>query len=464
MQSENQESQPNQPSPSVSMSGAGQKPGFTSTRKGKIITIVVVLVVLLLLAVLLAAIAAHNKSGNSGVAKDSASLYVKRDGYNPQKLSKGTADPEALIMNAKKPAVTYDGKAIIQACNVLSLDAIHQLGVHLYPNPLAVVVDRTYFDGQGKGKLDLDPYSLPLDTATNSCDYGLADGVSLELTVFQPNYVPDSAVTDALHRYTKQAPINGADVYADKADETLRYYIIHTNGMYLQMNLVSSLLDKDSSLKPDDFLKQAAAKVINNLAVEAKDPSGPPKITYDSPIFKKSYANGCDLLTADDFKSINGEEAGPLVREKSGSGVGVVSFRQTTSDKNSYAYIDNACQRDSILGGVGVGTNGSIKINQTHVFVTTESFTQDQPAKLSYDAVKASSKNVTSATSTKIGDEAMFGDRVDQKKALTFRKGRFVISISNVDVLDKPTISDSEIIKKLTPVAQRIANKLGSLE
>jgi len=459
------ENQPPQPTSNSSLSEAGAKPKFLSSRKGKLTVLIIVVAVLALISGLLALAAKYDKSGSSGAAKDSASLYVKRDGYDPQNLSKGTADPEALLMNAKKPAVTYAGKPVIQSCNVLSVDTIHQLGVHLKANPLAVVVSRTYFDGQGKGKLDLDPYSLPLDDATNTCDYGLEDGASLELSVFQPNYVPDSAITDTIsRRYQKQAPINGADIYTYKADENLRYYFIHTNGIYAQMNLVSSLLKKESKIKPDDFLKQAAAKVIANLNAESKDPAGPPKITYDSPVFKKSYANGCDLLTADNFKSIHGEEASPLVREKSGSGVGVVSFRQTTADKNSYTYIDNACQRDSILGGIGVDASGDIKTDQTHVFVTTESFTQDQPAQLSYNAVKASSKNVSSATNTKIGDEAMFGDRVDQKKALTFRQGRFVISIATLDILDKPTMSDSDMVKKLTPIAQSMASKLKSME
>ncbi len=459
MQPENPNPQPPVLSPPPTVE---PKRGFFHTKAGKITIVAIVLVVLVGIAALLTASLKSDKS--SGTSTDTTSLYVNRNGYNRQQLSKGTADPEALVMTPAKSPIAYGGTPVIQACNVLSIDAIHQIGMHLKANPLAVVVDHTYFDGQGKGKIEPDPYSLPLDDETNTCNYSLQNNFSLSLSVYQPTYVSNAAITYEIGRVYKQTPsINGAEVYTRQSDKDIRYYIIHTHNTYAQVSLLSSLAGKDS-VDPDQFMKQALAKIVDNLNKEAANPAGIPKVTFDSPVFKKSYANGCDLVTADDFKAINDDEASPLVRQKDGSGVGVISYRSVSSDQNSYTYIDNACERNGILKGIGGDATGHISINQTHLFITATSYADDKAAVHSYAFTKSESKNVSSATSTKIGDEAMFGDRSDQKKALTFRQGRFVFSLSTVGPIDTPKISDGDLVKKLTPVAQRIAGKLQKME
>lgn len=182
-------------------------------------------------------------------------------------------------------------------------------------------------------------------------------------------------------------------------------------------------------------------------------------MTYDSPVFQKSYANACELTDNGDFHTLYGLDASPIATEDLASGVGVVNFSDTGAANINYNYIDNDCERESVLGGVSGNPAAGITLNQTYLYVDTESYLDAKPATLSFAADQKSGQNVVSVNA-QVGDQVMFSDQAGLSNALTFREGRFIVSLSVVSPGAKASYSAADMIKSLTPLAQKIAGEL----
>jgi hypothetical protein len=326
----------------------------------------------------------------------------------------------------------------------------------LTPNPLTEVVTRNFFDGKGPATLPLDPYSLPTDDVSNSCTYNLQNGLSIILNVYQQTYAPPSAVQDEISRlYQAQPDISGSQVYFYQADKTLEYYIVKTGSIYSQLAIVSG---NGATGNPATVAQTLINTITQNVSKEAAHPGGPATMTYDSPVFKKSYANACSLTDNSDFRSLYGVDAGPIAQERLGSSVGVINFHSNGAADINYNYIDNDCERESIVNGVTAGAGG-ISVSQTYLLIQTESYLDSAPAMLKFAANKQSASNVT-PVNAKIGDQVIFSNQAGLASALSFRQGRFLVNLSLAQPGTSPAFSTASMIKYLTPVAQRIAGEL----
>jgi len=397
------------------------------------------------------------KKTGGGQSANGNVYYYNRPGYNKKDLSTGTGDPEALKPVANSTAVTYGGSPVLQACNVLNLDDLHKANLHLVASPLTESMTRSFFDGKGLATLPADPYTLPSDDAANSCVYSLENGLSVTLNIFQPSYVPARAVQDEIsHLYQSKPAVNGSQLYFYQSSSTLEYYILQTGNVYSQLAVAAA---DGATGNLDQVAQTVLGPIARNLPVEIARPGGAAKMTYASPVFQKSYANACELTDNSDFHKLYGKDASPIATENLSSGVGVINFSDTGAANVNYNYIDNDCERESVLGGTTASSSGSISLNQTYIFIDTESFLDAKPATLSFAADQKSGQNVVTVN-TKIGDQVMFSDQAGISNALTFREGRFIVSLSVVNPGTKPPYSAATMIKSLTPLAQKIAGEL----
>ncbi len=400
------------------------------------------------------------KTNGGGQSANGSVYYYNRAGYNKKDLSAGTGDPEALKPVASSTAVTYGGNPVVQSCNVLSLDDLHKANLHLIASPLTESVTRSFFDGKGLATLSANPYTLPSNDATNSCDYSLENGLSVTLNIFQPSYVPASAVQDEISHYYQQKPaVNGSQLYFYQASSKLEYYMLQTGNVYSQLAVAAA---DGANGNLDQVAQTVLGPIARNLPAELAHPGGPAKMTYASPVFQKSYANACELTDNSDFRKLYGKDASPIATENLSSGVGVINFSDTGAANVNYNYIDNDCERESVLGGASANSSGGISLDQTYILIDTESYLDVNPATLSFAADQKSGQNVV-AVNTKIGDQVMFSNQAGISNALTFREGRFIVSLSVVNPGTKPLFSTPTMIESLTPLAQKIAGELKNM-
>ncbi len=372
-----------------------------------------------------------------------SSTRYQRPGYSAEDVTGAIGDPEAIVMTAKSEPAQYRGTSALQACNILTLGNLHQQGLHLIPNSLVGPVQRKYPDGQGQAAFDPNPFSLPtLDI--NECSYSLKTKPGhVSIRLYQPNYVAVSAINREVSRDYQPVPdINGVKVYkAIRAGEAGEYdYFLRLGDV--GVNVDARLGAGDT----DQIMSKLLAAATQNLAAQGTHPTGPAIIHYDSPTFKKSYANGCELTTGADVQAIFGGSVGPFVEETLASAVGVINFT-TAGDETDYTYIRHDCTRRA------VGTDSTARRS---LRTRTTSYVLPKPAE--HDLAFSKSQAEEGAPDVKIGDEAFLESESETSHTLVFRRGRFVIELLLYDSTKQT--SSEQAIQKLTPIAQRIASRL----
>lgn len=379
--------------------------------------------------------------GSSGSSQDSATLYIKRSGY--EKVTDGIGDPLGLVSKTTNNVVTYRGTAVIQPCTLVSLKDVREAGLLTQPNQIVGSVTRVYFDGQGTGILDeAGDISLPFDSDSNNCKYSLVEGGLIDVTVYQPTYANSKAFDYAIGRnFTAIADTNGLKTFERKATNSKpnrSTYALRGNGFDAQFTI-------------DTPNSEAKTKLLNLLASRLTAASTTPtpleKFTFESPILEGDVANACDLITAADFKEVLEVEAGPFVEELVGSAVGVV--RSATSDK-LYNYVSHDCKRRS----ADHSTEDKTFLIDTKTYETAEGAIDA----LAFEQ-SANSISKTEKVSTVVGDETFFGNTASMDNALVFRKGRVIARISYFVPKGNEDIEASERIQRLLPIAQKIVNE-----
>jgi hypothetical protein len=409
------------------------KPRFS--RKKLLVMAVIALLVIFGIAVALA----NGGKKDDGTNKPTGNVYYDRPGFERSKLGDAIGDPAPLITKSGAAAVSYKGSPVVQACNLLTVEELRKQGLQLSPNSLTAF-ERTYFDGQSQGTLNTFSSSLASMGDTNDCTYPLDDdNGTMSIDVYQPAYNQPSAITYELRQYTANGSVAGLARY-ERTFEDSTYYLLRDGDSAIQIQL-RKVSDKAVAEK-------LLSKVAENYTHEKGAPAGPVQFTYSSPVFNKTYLNGCSLITANDVTQLFDSEASPLVTERAATATGVTYYTQQ-KNPTYYSRIEHACVRQAVSDGFS---------DRKSLTAETTSFTTDEAAKLEMQSGRRLDADVISV-STKIGDDVYFSNTTGNNPEMVIRKGRFVVNLSMYDQT-KSRMTQRDQVQRLTPIAQSLVARI----
>ncbi|HEX6462706.1 MAG TPA: hypothetical protein VFZ58_05590 [Candidatus Saccharimonadales bacterium] len=424
--------------------------------------VIVVAVVIVLVGVIIAAALLNKSQPGSNQTSDNSSLYYDRPGYERSKLGTAISDPMALKITANNQAVNYQGQAVIQACNVLTLDDITNEDLLIKANTLPTPYSRVYNDGVGKasyGQVTSSSLSsLGLGMDVNSCNYVLEDenSASIGVNVYQPFAVPLSVVDQEVQReYAATGSLEGLEVFKKKESSSTpgsapkNEYILRKGGsaVYISLALPSGHASKEQAL-----LVKTAKKFNTELA----QPTGVSTVSYDSPPLTKPYVRACGLLTNDDMKELSGKDASPLAREGIAPSTDLLQLNSAGKQK-MYPAVQNECVRATPREGTSL-LGGGVSLT-----AQTISYLEPTPAEAWLDAQrKTNQNNRENMDVDDIADEAVAYIDVTGDGHVIFRKGRVVVDISlegdGMRSLSLRSLKD--VASKLAPIAQNMAERV----
>jgi hypothetical protein len=415
----------------------------------------------LLLIIIITAILVALLGANKDTPQTSTPLRHERPGYDLNKLGSGTADPFAVKFMPNDTAVSHKNNKVVQACNVLTVDDVTKQGLFIKANTLSTPIARVINDGVGKGdyeqKISASSLSgLSLGADINSCTYVLEsddEAPTIVVNAFQPFTVSEKVIDDRLKTYTASSSIEGLEVFTKQASATDRTeYIVRQRGNgAFYLSLGTSQADKKQALLA------AAAK---NFVREQSNPTGVSTLTYDSPVFPKSIARACELLTNDEVRTLSGRDAGPLARENIASSIGTLIF-SNFNDDTPYPYITNECTRSTTGGGSGLSGDG---LGNFSLGVETTSFLTTAPAKhaVKMQEQKGPNNRESLALKEQVGDGGVAYTSASGDFRIIFSKGRFVVELS-LEQQSTRTAGVSNLAQaaeKLTPITKAMAERV----
>lgn len=395
-----------------------QLPQQSKPRFSKKILLIVAGVVVLLIALLLFVLPGgkddSKKKGSDSKTDSLSDLYYQREGYAD--LSTGIGDAQALYFKpGNSSALDYQGTKVIQACNVLTIDDVRATGFKTRAYQiLGNGFERNYFDGQGKGVLPASDYSLPDDTESNYCKYGVETTGSITVDVYQEPHAKVSGLTDAVRRMTKRPnPIGENNVYERQTSDNSKEYIIGKGSTAAAVSFLGVPIDKHEAI---------IKKVSDNLTAQKSNPTGAPKVVFESPLLDgKPYADACDLLTPGTIKKFFNAEASPLVKQTFANSVGVISYDKQDGSKIYDNYVMTECERGPVK------TEADIEnFNRRYITIEAQTFRSELGAQTDMVFLKQYNKNSRSAQSA--GTDAFF-TKEPGGETLHVRQGRVVLAL-----------------------------------
>jgi hypothetical protein len=400
-------------------------------------------------------------SSSSGNSAEDGQVF-KRPGHDHDKVP--IADGAPLKETANPKAVNYQGKPVVQACNLLTIADLNRLGVYYAANPAPNTAnyERTYIAADGTAPLktiDLG-FSTAGTFALNKCSYNLVDSAgrenqdSISVAVSQPAYVSDADIPigQAAGTYVRKPNIGKVLVYshrlpAKNPGDAVGDGVMRLGDLTVSINFV--LTSGGYAGKLDDI----ATTIAKNIESQKASPTGPAAVTYDSPVFSKSVAQPCQLLTPDTFASTYRTQISPLVVEQPATAVGVAVF-QGQNDQKAHDYVTISCARGT--GEEDPGARESLLLRAT-------SYLSDESAMLHLNTLR---QHGGQNTATMLGDESLVQTSAalaSSRGGLAFRKGRFVFELSVQDVRHyRNGLTVEQSNKMLTPAAQGILRNLGN--
>ncbi|MGP3959786.1 hypothetical protein ACTWPT_27620 [Nonomuraea sp. 3N208] len=380
---------------------------------------------------------------------------VPRPGYEKLAEDEGVVDPAALVEKPGEPPYKHAGSTVIPACNLMTFADLKKHGLVLNVNPLVPAYKRSYFDGQGKGPMeDGSDLFLPM-TPPNSCDMALWPEGMLTISVFQESYTKASALDYEFKDYVKRPAIGGVTVVEKKrgtsvVDKTTRY-------LTFALRLEKTVAQVQLSVKAGSQLeaqKQAVLKTIaGNLEEQTARPGGVTSISYDSPLITAKPGMACEVLNADDFRTLFRRHSAPFVTEEIGSAVGRTDFSIGTDirDPNEYAYVDTLCERNT---GEGHRADGHRLRLQITSYMAAPAPAHNMKFGGPYDGAQPLSRPV--------GEEAYCVTKQYARSAgaVVFRKGRFLVTLTMTEPNQQPNRDPAQHCGRLSPIAERVAGRL----
>lgn len=398
-------------------------------------------------------------SSPSGSAEDGQ--VFKRPGHDHDSFP--IADGAPLKETANPKAVNYQGKPVVEACNLLTIGDLNKLGVYYAadPAPNTVNFERSYIAADGAGPLKT--INLGFSTASgfalNKCSYNFVDSAGqgnqdrIEIAVSQRAYVPGANIPigQAAGNYVRKPNVGNVLVYShrlsgDNPGDAVGDGVMRLGDLTVNINFV--LTNGGYAAKLDDI----ATTIAKNIGSQQESPAGPAAITYDSPVFSKSVAQPCGLLSPDTFSSAYHARTSPLVVEQPATAVGMAIFRGQ-DDHQPHNYVTISCARGT--GEEDPGAREALLLRAT-------SYLSDESAKLHLNTLR---QHGGQNTATTLGDESIVQTSAalaSSRGGLAFRKGRFVFELSVQDRRHFPNgLTVEQSSRMLAPAALGILRNLG---
>jgi len=448
----------NQPTNTTGSEPTPMPPRMGMSRRKKVLLItgagIAGLIILIILGTFIISLFTPKKPQAPADLSHTADLYIARPGYDK---TDGIGDATALMQVPTKNVISYGGTNVIQACNILNIKDINDSGMKLEPRQDAQGVKRTYFDGNGAGNIVLDSSTaLPFDEDTNSCTYyvqGSRANNYVNIATYQSAYVTMGAVDSTLARnYTQLGAIHGVNVYMQQKESPpdplladVDIYIIRSSNAASQVTLAMG--DKDAKSKLLD-------KIAANMAAAQTTPTPVDRFELQSPIFNGTALESCSLVDNSAFRAVFNSDASPLVQERTGSAIGIIQHQPDPKKPGTYYnYTSSDCTRYA-------PARTYLYANRIAITTTTYETVDGAKGQYEFDHTESPFTAKVMATPVTVGDESFYGDVAGIEHAITFRKGRVIVSASYDLGQNNKSVSDAQRMQTLMPLVQQMVTKL----
>lgn len=412
-----------------------------SHKKKKIITALIITLVLVLLAIATAVAFTRVATRKQATFTPDKDTLVIRPGYT--NLSEDIADPLALVQKESENIVAYQKEPVIDACDLLPLNAIREEKLLIAPSMDAGGMSRHYFDG-GSQTIDKNWQEAPeLTRDLNDCSIPLSDSEgtkngTLYVEVFQPTYYSAVGMRSTIDDYLRTDAINDVEVFertSTPIQDERSFYFLHKDNVYVALEFNTGNEASETVIRG---LLETAAERLNQ---RIKEPRGAADFGYESSTFSGEYATACELSKAEDVETLFKAKASPSVQERIATSTGIIK-----NDNKLSNLINNHCVRRTTEDNAGAKT----------LTLEAGSYENEQAAK---SVMAAHGEERSDKTKVKVGSEAFFSASGLPSNALFVRSGNTVLVLSGYDPVAKD-IKAEEQIKKITAVIEAILQRL----
>lgn len=428
--------------PSIDQTDPTPPETSSSSPKHKKLIITLVIVSVLIITALVTAIL-FTQAAVKEVAKvpPDPTLRIEREGYPAMDESVG--DPFALVQSANSKPVSYQKQPVVDACSLLSLEAIKKQRLLVTPGTDAGKISRHFFDG-GSDTVDkswLDSAELARDL--NECDYPLINSGknngNLHIEVYQPAYASAAGLRDVLDDYLRSGEtIEGVALFNrtnTPIEDDRTFYFLEYKGVYVSLEFA---IQSDTE---GTIARSLLESVAANVRSMTQNPAGPSLFAYKSSTFTGRYVSACSISSAQDIKDVFKRPASPLIHERLAPSIGVLSYGNKKQN-----YIKNHCIRTMTSS------------DEANVLTyETASYESDEGASAAFVPLKTGG----AIAIEKLGNEAFFVTDSSPRNALYIRSGTAIVTIA---IQDEQTSSPETYIKTLTPVAQKVIERIANYE
>jgi hypothetical protein len=405
-----------------------------------------------LVGVVVAVTPSTRKGGESGATSPATSSIdngtlqkVDRKGYADLDED-GIVDPAPLVEQGRERAVRQAGAPVIPACNLLSFADLKKLGLLLHPNPLPGGVKRSYFDGQGTGRIDMSSDLFLPSAPPNSCQYMIRPEGFVDIQLSQSSYTNPGAMQYMFTKYLPRPALGRVSVAQQNDRDT--EITVYTLRLGKTLALVNLKPGNDAK-----FVRPVLKTIAANLERQSSGPTGLAKLGFDSPLLGAGSAVACSLYGADDFRSIFGKPASPYVEDEIGTAVGVTNFSINTTipDTRDYAYTATTCRRVAVQGD----SYGRFVLE-----LEVTSYQADAAPKHSMDFSSPLDGGVPLKQTVGEGAYCVTRKYARSDGALLFRQGRFLVTLTMYGTKQKLSGTPESRCERLVPLARRVAERL----
>lgn len=351
---------PNQPYPGGPPPGyqgfPGAQPSGTPPKKSKkklvfgIVGGVVVLVAASVVAINV--FGSHSGRKSDTGTGDAEAAVFDRPGYQ---RGAAEADPFAIVEEPNPAPARYEGKPVIQACNLVSMKDLADHGLRLLsftdPNTAIKRVHPVDENEPGLGKSPKPDAIVLHDDSRNSCDYHFEvtgdRPESIMISVHQETYydvsgIPGRYLSGRDAEYAKQGQVGAVEQYTTIKRPVMadREAVLKLGDTYVRVS--GSMADNGELSKQFDPLVRLAAE---NVAKQAANPAGPSRYRFDSPVFKTPAGHACDILRPADLQTLLGQPTTPFVQEGPPTAIGKISVPDNHTEGN---FLHTSCTRRAV--------------------------------------------------------------------------------------------------------------------
>lgn len=434
--------QPITPTPVQPVQQPPQSPAPKRMSKGLLVGIIVAAIIILGLAAWFI-VSLFTKSGKTNTASSDNSTVIVRPGYENE--TDGIADATAITSKPSGSITSFQGKAILQPCALITLDDLKNHKLLLAANALTGPVERVGYTGQGTNNVDSDPILLPDEEESNSCRYSIQKEDkpgSVVVSAWQSFELSEDFLQEELaDSFAPQPDIGGLKVYKE------------TDSNSIEKDEVTYLIRATSAtarLRMSAGDEATRAKLLEKLAerLKAAETSPTQSITfgYESPTMDKAVYTSCDTLNDTNFTQVVGLNAGRLTEEKFASAIGVVQDPKTNKP---YNYTSYDCRRTA-AGDI----SGSFTI-QTRTYETEAGAAAIFALERTPEGLAQNIQPVSG-----LGNEAYYGDFATLNKAVGFRQGRVLVFATYANAKTSNQQTPEKRITALHPILEAMAKSL----